>query len=349
MSGVRRSRWAAIGAAVAVVLGAGGLTIVSASGAPSSFVSVTPVRVLDTRTGVGLSGPFVSPTGRSVQVTGTVPTASGSAVLVPEGATAVVLNVTAVLPQAAGFIAVRPGGTPGAPETSSLNFAAGDIVPNAVTVALSAGGAIDVVYDAFGAAGPTTDVLIDVTGYYSAGGTGEPGPQGPAGPQGPTGPQGATGPEGSTGATGVAGPAGQTGPRGVSAWDTIPSGVTVTGFEEWTFPATGGNGEYVFSVSLPAKAPVALISNTVNFAESSGSSPLISDGDASCTGTFQAPTAPPGKVCLYRGGAREATNLGGFRTDAVPDRGFRVRWVSFSDTQVNMEMYVYLSWAYTAP
>lgn len=196
-----RSRWAAIGAAVSVALGAGGLGLVAATGEPSSFVAVTPARILDTRVDLGLTGPFVSPQGRSLQVTGEVPTANGTATVVPPGATGVVLNVTAVLPEADGFMSVRPGGTPGAPTTSNLNFTAGQIVPNSVTVALPVSGAIDIVYDAFAIAGPTSDVLVDVTGFYVAGGAGAPGPQGPAGPTGPQGPAGATGPQGPAGPT----------------------------------------------------------------------------------------------------------------------------------------------------
>ncbi len=192
-----RSRWAAVGAAVAVSLGAGSIAVTSASeGASSSFVSITPARILDTRTGVGLEGPFSSPTPRVLQVTGAVPTADGPATVVPAGATGVVLNVTAVQPTADGFISVRPDGTPGPPTTSNLNFRAGDIIPNAVTVALPSSGRIELTYDAFGAPGPTTEVLVDVTGFYVAGGAGEPGPQGPQGPEGPAGPRGDAGPPG---------------------------------------------------------------------------------------------------------------------------------------------------------
>jgi len=46
-----RSRWAAVGAAVAVTLGAGGLYTSFAATAPSNFIAVSPVRVLDTRLG----------------------------------------------------------------------------------------------------------------------------------------------------------------------------------------------------------------------------------------------------------------------------------------------------------
>ncbi len=44
-----RSRWAAIGAAVAVSLGAGGIFFAEAASPPSSVVLVAPVRILDTR------------------------------------------------------------------------------------------------------------------------------------------------------------------------------------------------------------------------------------------------------------------------------------------------------------
>lgn len=142
----------------------------------STFVPVTPVRILDTRDGVdlGLAGPFVSPVGQDLQVTGEIPTATGTRTVVPQGASGVVLNVTVVNPGAAGFLAVRPAGTPGAPTTSNLNFEAGVVTPNAVNVALPTTGAgagkIEITYDAFGQAGPSTDVLVDVVGYTTSGG-----------------------------------------------------------------------------------------------------------------------------------------------------------------------------------
>jgi len=196
-----RSRWAAIGVAVAVTFGGGGLFVTNgASGAPSSVVSIDPVRILGTRTDVGLPGPFVSAVSQKLQVTGAA---------VPAGATGVLSNVTVVGPSAAGFLSVRPGDATGAPSTSSLNFTAGDIVPNSVQVGLPTTGAnagqIDITYDAFGQAGPTTEVLIDVVGYLVAGGAGTPGPtgqQGSAGVQGATGQQGSAGVQGATGQRG---------------------------------------------------------------------------------------------------------------------------------------------------
>jgi hypothetical protein len=150
----------------------------AASSVPSSVVTIDPVRILDTRdpVNVGLPGPFVSAVSQKLQVSGPVPTTTGTQTPVPLGATGVLLNVTVVSPSADGFLSVRPGDATGAPSTSSLNFKAGDIVPNSVQVGLPTTGAnagqIDITYDAFGVAGPTTEVLIDVVGYMVAGGGG---------------------------------------------------------------------------------------------------------------------------------------------------------------------------------
>ena len=140
----------------------------------STVVMITPRRVLDTRDAfnVGLPGPFVSPISQKLTVTGTVATTTGDAVVVPTGATGVLLNVTAVRTSANGFISIRPGDATGAPATSSLNVTAGVTVPNAVTVGLPTTGAqagrIDITFDALGVAGPTTDILIDVVGYSTS-------------------------------------------------------------------------------------------------------------------------------------------------------------------------------------
>ncbi len=142
----------------------------------STIVNVTPTRILDSRdpTDVGLAGPFVSPVAQKLRVTGMIPTAEGMKTVVPTGATGVLLNVTVVSPSADGFVSIRPGDAVGVPTTSSLNFAAGQTVPNSAQVALptvgSGAGQIDIVYSAFGASGPTSDVLIDVVGYTKSSG-----------------------------------------------------------------------------------------------------------------------------------------------------------------------------------
>jgi hypothetical protein len=169
--GLWRSRWAAIGAAVAVTLGGGGLFVANAaSSVPSSVVTITPVRKLDTRTGLGLSGPFQSMVPRKLTITGGP---------VPIGATGVLLNVTVVAPSARGFLSVRPGNATGMPSTSSLNFEAGDVLPNSVQVSLPTSGPnrgqIDITYDAYGVPGHTTHVLADIVGYLAPAGGGSVG------------------------------------------------------------------------------------------------------------------------------------------------------------------------------
>ncbi|MEZ5144327.1 MAG: fibronectin type III domain-containing protein [Acidimicrobiales bacterium] len=120
------------------------------------FTGVQPARLLDTRPGttVGLSGRFQPGQTRTLQVAGRGPVPAS-------GVTAVVLNVTAVLPSASSFVTLWPSGAT-RPETSNLNLAAGTVRPNLVVVRLSAGGAVDL-YNNSG----TTDLLADVVGYFT--------------------------------------------------------------------------------------------------------------------------------------------------------------------------------------
>jgi hypothetical protein len=77
-------------------------------------------------------------------------------------ATAAVLNVTEINPAASGYMTVyRQGGAP--PTASNLNFVAGQITANRVMVPLSASGGISVYTST------SADVIVDVSGYYSAG------------------------------------------------------------------------------------------------------------------------------------------------------------------------------------
>ncbi|WP_043475751.1 hypothetical protein [Kitasatospora sp. MBT66] len=88
--------------------------------------------------------------------------------VVPADATAVVVNVTATNTTAAGYLTVRrDGAVPGAPVTSTLNFEAGETVSNMITVAVDPRGANSSpqinVYNNAG----TTDVVVDILGYYA--------------------------------------------------------------------------------------------------------------------------------------------------------------------------------------
>ena len=185
-AGVWRSRWAAIGAAIAVTFGAGGLVVVdAASSDPSSFVAVEPIRIMDGRRDVPSSiDPFESGKSQTLQVTGTVPTQPLGDVppvnveVVPAGATAVVLNATVVRPSTKGYLSIRPGDATGVPATSNINWAAGGAnIANSVTVELPASGEINIFVN-----GTVGAVLIDIAGYMLPATSGPAGPAGPAGP-----------------------------------------------------------------------------------------------------------------------------------------------------------------------
>ena len=189
--------WLAIGAIGLIAIAAGGAAWAnSGASTASSFVAVPSVRILDTRSGIGLAGPFVSSNARTLAVVGG---------MVPTGATAVSLNVTAVEPSADGYVSVQPTGS-GTPRTSTVNVEAGDIVANAATIQLSERGTIEIIFDAYGLPGETIDILIDLTGYHVPVGTPAPGRPGPNGDAGPSGPSGPAGPAGSPGADGTNAP-----------------------------------------------------------------------------------------------------------------------------------------------
>ena len=82
---------------------------------------------------------------------------------VPVDATAVVMNVTADQTSAAGFVTAYPCDGQ-KPDTSSLNFEAGQTVPNLVTV--DAGSTLEVCFFA----SVSTHLLADLAGYYVFGG-----------------------------------------------------------------------------------------------------------------------------------------------------------------------------------
>ena len=187
---VRRSTGAVLLVGVLAGVLVGGLAVVratSGSSLASSFVPMTPVRVVDTRSDLGLVS-LVDGVEQSVTIVGS---------LVPLGATAVSLTVTAVDASAAGFVSVRPGDATGVPSTSNVNVERGGTIANSVVVKLPTvgdhTGTIKVLFDAMGTTNASTDVLIDVLGYYELASTGPAGPAGTAGAKGDTGAPGADG------------------------------------------------------------------------------------------------------------------------------------------------------------
>jgi len=134
----------------------------------SLYTPTAPTRILESRNIVGNTGGYTTPWNagqtRTVSVTGV---ASG---LVPDNASAVVLNVTAVGPSVGGFLTVFPADVSVVPTASNINWNPGQTIPNLVTVRLGTGdvttaGKIKI----FNAVG-RVDVVADVVGYYGAAG-----------------------------------------------------------------------------------------------------------------------------------------------------------------------------------
>jgi hypothetical protein len=128
----------------------------------TTYVPITPVRVLDTRIGQGLSGKFSAGTARTWQVTGVGP--------IPANAVAVTGNVTVTQQEAAGYLAVTPTAT-NLPPSSTINFPIADNRANNLAVPLSATGSLSAVYRGAPAA-KKTHLIFDVTGYFLADDTG---------------------------------------------------------------------------------------------------------------------------------------------------------------------------------
>lgn len=131
----------------------------------SSYTPITPYfRILDTRSGLcggtaggchalGAGGTL------TLQITGYIDPGTGNSI--PSGATAAVINVTAVNGSSFSLLTVYPAGTT-APTASNINFQAHTADANLVTAQLSAGGAVTI-KNALG----TVNVVADVEGYFA--------------------------------------------------------------------------------------------------------------------------------------------------------------------------------------
>jgi hypothetical protein len=159
-----RSRWAAIGAAVAVTLGAGGISLGQAaigSGDKPVFVAIEPCRLVDTRPGDvnigGRTAPLSANDTLDLQVTGS----TGQCIGIPADATAAAMNVTAIQGSARSYLSIYPADAT-LPNASNLNWNGGDPpTPNKVDVALSPAGSVKITNNA-----GTVHVAADLVGYY---------------------------------------------------------------------------------------------------------------------------------------------------------------------------------------
>jgi hypothetical protein len=115
------------------------------------YEAVQPFRAFDTRL---TSGPVGSNSTVSLDV---------RTIGVPDDASVLMMNVTAVAPTAAGYVTVYPGDE-AVPATSNLNFSAGQTVPNAVAMRIGTDHRIR-----FRNAVGSTHLIVDVTGWYRPG------------------------------------------------------------------------------------------------------------------------------------------------------------------------------------
>ena len=154
---------------VAVPVGAGGAVDIYASAkthvvvdrmgywggqANGRLTPLAPVRVVDTRTGLGgRTQPLGPGTTMDVDLSGVAG--------IPEGRpSGVVLNVTSVAPTALGYLTVHPTGQ-ARPLASNMNFGPGDVVPNLVIAAVDPSGRTSI-YNYSG----QTHVVVDVVGWF---------------------------------------------------------------------------------------------------------------------------------------------------------------------------------------
>lgn len=100
-----------------------------------SFGSLVPARLVDTRPAGSTVDDSDGVTGRRDAGSITIIQVAGRGG-VPADASAVAVNVTAIRPDARGYLTLFPCGID-RPETSSLNYDAGDVVANSAVVALS--------------------------------------------------------------------------------------------------------------------------------------------------------------------------------------------------------------------
>ena len=119
------------------------------------FIPVTPCRVADTR---GPAGAFGGPTMTAGTRSFVVPQ---SACGIPATAQAYSLNVTVVPPGRLTYLTLWPTGQ-SQPYVSTLNSWAGDVVANAAIVPAGTNGAVSVFVT------DTTDVILDINGYFAA-------------------------------------------------------------------------------------------------------------------------------------------------------------------------------------
>jgi hypothetical protein len=120
---------------------------------PGGFVAVQPVRVMDTRSSFGNYGFDAENNAQQLIV--------GGSSVIPRTANGVSANVVAAGSHDAGYLTVWPDGV-AKPNSSNLNFKAGQVVANGLTIGLGTLKGIEL----FAAGDPF--LIVDVNGYFTS-------------------------------------------------------------------------------------------------------------------------------------------------------------------------------------
>lgn len=133
--------------------------------AAGAYTALSPFRICDTRasrTPDECTGKTMGPKGKlTVQITGV---AGPGGQMVPAGAEAVVVNLTAINHSSTiTLVTAYPAGSLSVPSASTMNLDPDAVQSNLAIVQLSSGGAITL----FNAAG-SLDAIVDVQGYFAA-------------------------------------------------------------------------------------------------------------------------------------------------------------------------------------
>ena len=135
---------------------------------PGAYRSLAPLRLLDTRSGVGAPAAAVAPGATARLQVG------GRAGVPTNGASAVVLTVTVTRPTASGHVTAHADGTT-RPTASNVNFVRGQTVANLVVVPVGPNGRVALHNGSTGSA----HLIADVAGYVIASPSVTPPPSGP--------------------------------------------------------------------------------------------------------------------------------------------------------------------------
>ena len=129
----------------------------------SEYTAYGPVRLLDTRVGIGAPVAQI-PAHGTVHLR--IANAGPAGNTIPADVTAVVLNITVTNPRGSGFITAYDDGDPnGVPTVSNVNYVPNQTVPNLAIVPVGIDG--DVALYNGGASAKAVDLIADVTGYFT--------------------------------------------------------------------------------------------------------------------------------------------------------------------------------------